>query len=61
MADCHNLFQEFHQDILIPKSKKNKMTKSRDGLRDRVRQFFKENQYRFIIKSNYLSHYSLYL
>ncbi len=43
MADCHDLFQGFHQDILIPKSKKNKMTKSRDCLRDRVRLHFKEN------------------
>lgn len=43
MADCHDLFQKFHQDIWIPKVKKDKMTNSRDGLRSRIRKYFKEN------------------
>lgn len=43
MADCHELFQTFHQDILIVRSKKHKMTNSRDGLRSRIRKDFKEN------------------
>ena len=43
MADCHELFQTFHQDTSIRKVKKDRMTNSRDGLRSRVRKDFKEN------------------
>ncbi len=43
MANCHNLFQGYHEEISIPKSKKQKMSTSKNGLRERIRDHFKEN------------------
>jgi hypothetical protein len=43
MANCHNLFQEYNTEISIPKTKKDKMSASKDGLRKRIRDDFKKN------------------
>jgi len=43
MANCHDLFKIFQAEISIPAEKQKRMTKSRKGLRDRIRKNFKEN------------------
>jgi len=43
MANCHELFQDFHMEISISKTKKDRMINSKDGLRDRIRKWFKDN------------------
>jgi hypothetical protein len=44
MSDCHNLFQTYHEKILIDTDKKNKINTSKASLRARIRKWFKENQ-----------------
>lgn len=43
MANCHNLFGEFNTEISLTSNKKSKMTNSKDGIRERIRKYFKEN------------------
>lgn len=43
MANCHNLFQEYHSDISIDSKKSERMKKSKEGLRKRITAWFKEN------------------
>lgn len=43
MADCHKLFGEYHEEISIGKTKKNKMKNSKNALRSRIRKWFKDN------------------
>jgi hypothetical protein len=43
MANCHHLFVEYNGEISIPKAKKDKMSDSKEGLRKRIRKYFKEN------------------
>lgn len=43
MANCHHLFQDYHEEISIPKTKKDKMSDSKEGLRKRIRKYFKDN------------------
>lgn len=43
MANCHKLFGEYHEEISIGKNKKDRMKKSKDALRERIRKHFKEN------------------
>jgi len=43
MADCHKLFQQFNGKISIG-DKKKKMKTSKNALRDRIREWFRENQ-----------------
>lgn len=43
MANCHELFQDFHSEIAIGKAKKDRMMTSKNGLRSRIRKWFKEN------------------
>lgn len=43
MADCHNLFQEYHEDIRIGSNKKNRMITSKERLRERIKEWFKQN------------------
>lgn len=43
MADCHKLFGEYHEEISIGKTKKDKMKNSKNALRARIRKHFKEN------------------
>ena len=42
MADCDNLFQEYNKEVSLTKTKKDNMSTSKDGLRDRIRKHFKE-------------------
>lgn len=43
MANSHNLFQDYHTEISIGSKKNERMKKSKEGLRKRVRKWFKEN------------------
>lgn len=43
MSNCHNLFQQFNDEISIPGAKRARMTKSKTGLRDAIRAHFKEH------------------
>lgn len=43
MANCHNLFQTFYEKIRIGSTKSTQMTNSKDGIRSRIRSWFKEN------------------
>jgi len=42
MADCHNLFQDYNKNVSVTKTKRDKMSTSKDGLRDAIRKHFKE-------------------
>lgn len=42
MANCDNLFQEFNEELQIPKAKKEALKKSDDTVRSNVRKHFKE-------------------
>ncbi|MFH6983371.1 CBASS cGAMP synthase [Marinoscillum luteum] len=42
MASCHNLFQDFHQNIRLLKSKRDKMKSSKEALRKKIVNHFKE-------------------
>lgn len=48
MANCHNLFQDYHSDISIGSKKNERMKNSKEGLRARIRKWFKENQPKYI-------------
>lgn len=43
MANCHELFQSYFNEICIGSNKKNKMITSKNKLRDRIRKWFKDN------------------
>jgi hypothetical protein len=43
MANCHHLFQSFHEEICIGKVKKDRMISSKNSLRSRIRKWFKDN------------------
>lgn len=43
MANCHNLFQQYYEEIRITPGKKKRMKESKDALRDRIRNWFKVN------------------
>lgn len=43
MANCHKLFGGFNTEISLTPNKKTKMTTSKDGIRERIRKYFKEN------------------
>jgi len=57
MANCNNLFQTFHSEIQILPSKKEKLGKSKDRLRKRIIEYFKENhpdyEPKFFIQGSY--------
>ena len=57
MADCHDLFQKFHDKIKLPSSKKEYLMQARDALRERMRKYFKEelkcNVPKFWIQGSY--------
>ncbi len=44
MADCHDLFREFYEKIKLTSSKKTSLRKSREGIRNRIRTYFKESK-----------------
>jgi len=48
MANCHNLFQDYHSEISIGSKKNKRMKDSKEGLRTRIRKWFKENQPEYI-------------
>ncbi|PKK36813.1 hypothetical protein BWI96_10610 [Siphonobacter sp. SORGH_AS_0500] len=50
MANCHNLFMDYHDDISIGSTKKNKMINSKNALRKRIREWFKENHPDYVPK-----------
>lgn len=43
MANCHNLFQEFDEEISLTPGKKEKMKTSKEKLRERIRKHFKNH------------------
>ncbi len=50
MANCHSLFQNFHDGICIGKTKKDRMKNSKTALRSRIRKWFSENQSGYVPK-----------
>lgn len=42
MANCQSLFQTYNSNISLTQSKKNRLNISRDGLRNRIKVYFKE-------------------
>ena len=42
MANCNKLFLDFDKELNVLPAKKNKLTKSKDDLRDRIRNHFKK-------------------
>jgi len=50
MANCNNLFSDFHDCISINSGKNERMMKSKNGLRERIRKWFKENHPDYIPK-----------
>lgn len=50
MANCHKLFQDYHGDISIGSAKNEKMKNSKEGLRNRIRKWFQENQPEYVPK-----------
>ncbi|WP_367331271.1 cyclic GMP-AMP synthase DncV-like nucleotidyltransferase [Sphingobacterium multivorum] len=48
MANCHNLFQDYHKEISIGSKKNERMKDSKEGLRTRIRKWFKENHPEYI-------------
>ncbi len=50
MANCHHLFGEFTTEISLTSNKKTKMTTSKDGLRERIRKYFKQHHPEYIPK-----------
>lgn len=42
MADCHDLFQKFYDNIKLTDSKKESLRSARDAIRDRIKEHFKE-------------------
>lgn len=50
MANCHKLFGEFNTEVSLTSNKKTKMTTSKDGLRERIRKYFKENHSEYVPK-----------
>ncbi len=43
MANTHDLFLGYHEDICIGKNKKSRMISSKEALRKRIRKWFKDN------------------
>jgi hypothetical protein len=43
MADCHKLFTDYNKDLNIKKTKRDSLKESKDILRTRIKNYFKEN------------------
>jgi hypothetical protein len=56
MANCHKLFRDFHEEISIGK-KNERMINSKNGLRSRIRKWFRDNhpeyEPKFFIQGSY--------
>ncbi len=50
MANCHKLFNEFQEEISLTIGKKNRMTTSKNAVRERIRKYFKDNHPEYIPK-----------
>jgi hypothetical protein len=50
MANTHNLFEEFNRDLQITKQKNDRIIKSRDKQRERIKKFFQENHPNYVPK-----------
>jgi len=50
MAETHDLFQKFLREIKILSSKKDKMKTSKNALRKKIRDYFKENHPEYVPK-----------
>lgn len=50
MANCHQLFEIFQGKISIPSDKRERMVKSKNGLRERIRNYFKKNHPGYVPK-----------
>src|SRR5665647_1183316 len=57
MANCHELFQGYLEEISIDNDKKNRMKNSKNALRTRIRKWFKDNhpeyEPKFFIQGSY--------
>ena len=57
MANCNNLFNDFHGEIIIGKTKSDRMMSSKNSLRAKIRKWFKENhpdyEPKFFIQGSY--------
>lgn len=43
MANCHNLFEDFHSTISIDKSKKEFLISAREGIQEKITNYFKND------------------
>lgn len=43
MANCHDLFEDFHSTISIDKSKKESLMSARDGIQEKIMNYFKND------------------
>ncbi len=50
MANCNNLFGEYNNKISIGSTKNNKMKDSKEGLRKKIRKWFKDNHPEYVPK-----------
>lgn len=48
MSNCHNLFQEFNDELEILSTKKDKMITSRENLREKIRDYFAEEHPNYV-------------
>lgn len=57
MANCHDLFQKFNEEISITTSKRGRLIDSKEELRKRIRKYFKEHhpeyEPKFYIQGSY--------
>lgn len=50
MANCHDLFQTFHEEICIGSTKNTRIVNSKNALRKRIRNWFKEEHPGYVPK-----------
>lgn len=48
MANCHNLFIQYNDELQINKSKKKRLRDSKNALRDCIRRYFAENHQEYV-------------
>ncbi len=48
MSNCHNLFQQHNTNISLTQGKRDKMTASKEALREKIRVWFKKNHPEYI-------------
>jgi hypothetical protein len=51
MADCHDLFQKFHDEIKLSSSKKESLRQARDALRKKIKDYFNNEKKESLPKS----------